>query len=405
MTMATHQRLAAVAVVLVTTTLAAADLPVMTVWPGNPKGKGQECVSWWPGSLLGTNTNTTILTGQCKLAAPSRAVLLKIGRSTDAGRSWTAPVTAPYLGQTVYSRRTSTIFMTAGDAHHQGSSSAAAQLALHETEDVGDEAVASPCAVALNKYCLPERYKGETCLVCEKQHETKLVTARCTGSKLSRFRICSNTSAHPPSPHLHPASKVDPYKTSWAHELPQLSAASLAKCETTMVKSTDDGQTFSAPAVMNVNNSLGPHYTGGGLNHGIEIQHGPHAGRLAMARRFDCPAAMGDHGQPAYFHSLVLFSDDQGEHCAFQTSNQLRLPVSLPASHHAMGAGTVGQLLPQGWTECQIAEMSNGSLLMTSRMYGEPYINDTKHADNSRAMERGFARSDDGGERQQRNAL
>ena len=33
----------------------------------------------------------------------------------------------------------------------------------------------------------------------------------------------------------------------------------------------------------------------GGLNHGIEISTGPFAGRLVMARRFDCGAVGGDH--------------------------------------------------------------------------------------------------------------
>eukprot|EP01051_Picozoa_sp_SAG22_P033864 SAG22_NODE_15051_length_358_cov_0.996139_2_plen_32_part_01 len=32
-----------------------------------------------------------------------------------------------------------------------------------------------------------------------------------------------------------------------------------------------------------------------------------------MARRFDCHAAMGDHGMQQYFHSYILFSDDNGE--------------------------------------------------------------------------------------------
>ena len=34
-------------------------------------------------------------------------------------------------------------------------------------------------------------------------------------------------------------------------------------------------------------------------SHGQQL-HGPHAGRLALARRFDCPGAMGDHGMPVY---------------------------------------------------------------------------------------------------------
>jgi hypothetical protein len=124
---------------------------------------------------------------------------------------------------------------------------------------------------------------------------------------------------------------------------------------------------------MKVSNSLGPAYSAFGLNHGIEIQMGAHAGRLALARRFDCPAAMGDHGAPEYFHSFVLYSDDDGL------------------------SWTVGELLPQGWTECQIAEMHNGSLLMTSRMYGAEFIPDPKNDSDPNNKRRGFARSDDGG--------
>jgi hypothetical protein len=88
-------------------------------------------------------------------------------------------------------------------------------------------------------------------------------------------------------------------------------------------------------------------------------------GRLALARRFDCPAVMGDHGKEGYFHSFVLYSDDHG------------------------GSWTVGQLAPQGWTECQVAELKNGSLLMTSRMYGKPWLSTPPRASDLR---RGFAR-------------
>ena len=51
---------------------------------------------------------------------------------------------------------------------------------------------------------------------------------------------------------------------------------------------------------------------------------------------------------------VALFSDDDGQ------------------------SWTSGELLPQGWTECQIAEMRNGSLLMSSRLYGTRFIPDPK---------------------------
>ena len=51
--------------------------------------------------------------------------------------------------------------------------------------------------------------------------------------------------------------------------------------------------------------------------------------------------------------------------------------------------------LVRSQTECQVAEMHNGSLLMTSRMYGAPYL--YPNASDPRNRRRGFARSDDGG--------
>jgi Neuraminidase (sialidase) len=57
------------------------------------------------------------------------------------------------------------------------------------------------------------------------------------------------------------------------------------------------------------------------------------------------------------------------------------------------------ELLPAGWTEDQLAEMHNGSLLMSSRLEDtfpawEP---DPKNATDPRNKRRAFARSDDGG--------
>ena len=35
------------------------------------------------------------------------------------------------------------------------------------------------------------------------------------------------------------------------------------------------------------------------------------------------------------------------------------------------GSWSAGMLLPEGWTECQIAEMRNGSVLMASQLQGK----------------------------------
>ena len=156
---------------------------------------------------------------------------------------------------------------------------------------------------------------------------------------------------------------------TWAADLKQLTHKELSGCLNGVIQSHDDGKTWTEPKLINiVNGSLGPHFAGGGLNHGIEISTGPFAGRLVTARRFDCGAVGEDHNLPDYMRSFILYSDDQAT------------------------SWSVGELLPAGTTEDQIAEMKNGSLLMTMRLEAgtvEPWTN--------RSENRAFARSDDGG--------
>ena len=116
----------------------------------------------------------------------------------------------------------------------------------------------------------------------------------------------------PPTPATRRATRA-----SLGASTPPLTAAQLAKCETGMARSADESKTWSKPELLKVNNSLGPHYGGSGLNHGIQIRKGPHSGRLAMARRMNCKAAMGDHNEQQYFHSFVIFSDDNGTRSSF----------------------------------------------------------------------------------------
>ena len=125
--------------------------------------------------------------------------------------------------------------------------------------------------------------------------------------------------------------------------------------------STDEGATWSASRPLNV---TGPQNAtwGGALASGITLTRGPHKGRMMVALRHDC--GCGDLRT-----SFVVYSDDRG--ASWQGGSQL-------------------SLLPQyggGWTECEVAELQNGSVLLTSRnFYGR----------SSGQGPRLFARSDDG---------
>ena len=117
---------------------------------------------------------------------------------------------------------------------------------------------------------------------------------------------------------------------------------------------------------------------GGGLASGIALRGGPHKGRLLAALRHDC----GCSDSPA---SFVVYSDDHG---ATWTGGAL-LPEAgedfpgRPPTPPNQTNGARG-----GWTECQVAELRNGSVLLTSR---------NLYAKSSGLAARMFARSDDGG--------
>jgi sialidase-1 len=135
-------------------------------------------------------------------------------------------------------------------------------------------------------------------------------------------------------------------------------------CELLITSSADNGATWSKAAPLNVSKSQPPNATwGGGLASGITLTKGPHKGRLMVALRHDC--GCGDLKA-----SFVVYSDDHGK---------------------TWRGGEQMMLLPQfggGWTEDQVAELQNGSVLLTSRNF---------FGKSSGQGARLFARSDDGG--------
>jgi sialidase-1 len=119
--------------------------------------------------------------------------------------------------------------------------------------------------------------------------------------------------------------------------------------------SQDDGLTWSPAEVLRDPFVVGE----GGLDHGIELQHGPHRGRLVL------PYSEASQSKDKYAaHAMAVYSDNAGKNWS------------------------VGALLPDYSGEASITELANGSLLISFRSEGEHM---TRHPHN-----RGFARSDTG---------
>jgi hypothetical protein len=122
--------------------------------------------------------------------------------------------------------------------------------------------------------------------------------------------------------------------------------------------SHDDGVTFSAPVVA----MDGPGWGAGEGAHGVELQHGPHRGRLML------PYGHASTSRDRYAAcAMAVFSDDHGTNW------------------------TMGGLLPPYTGESALTELKNGSVLITFRCEQGAGSPPMKHA-------RGFARSDNGGE-------
>lgn len=111
-------------------------------------------------------------------------------------------------------------------------------------------------------------------------------------------------------------------------------------CFLRITSSADDGQSWSVPRPLSVR---GPENAtwGGALASGVALTRGPHKGRLLVALRHDC-------GCGTLRASFVVYSDDHGA---------------------TWTGGEEMTLLPKyggGWTECQVAELQNGSVLSAS---------------------------------------
>jgi hypothetical protein len=199
------------------------------------------------------------------------------------------------------------------------------------------------CAAALTKYCPSVKAQKDTCLACLKTHQDKFFDGACSHSELSDY--CDKTA--PPCPRCG----------HWPTPPPSPPPGCPSGNALTMASSTDDGVTWSDVKVL-----VDPFVVGEGeLNHGIELQRGPHRGRWVLPY---CKNPTPSQDRYAG-HALAAYSDNGGRNW------------------------TQGALTPAYSGEAAITELGNGSLLISFRSEGEHM---PSHPHN-----RGFARSDDGG--------
>ena len=179
-------------------------------------------------------------------------------------------------------------------------------------------------------------------------------------------RTCFGTLAdeycHIPS---RPKSRIE--GGAWGEHVPRLTPSISQQCQSTMWR-RPNGSSVWAPVVdFHVINGIAPYHAGTGLSRGLRLKYGPHAGRMVIAVHYNCNVfGDGPQRQAAMYRAGLLYSDNG---------------ISW----------TAGEMLPTSWTECHITEMTNGSILMSSRRDWAPWFVDKYNPT------RMLARSDDGG--------
>lgn len=109
-------------------------------------------------------------------------------------------------------------------------------------------------------------------------------------------------------------------------------------CAVWYVRTTDGGLSWSAPSPIPPASGV----YGSSLDTGITLQSGPHKGRLLICMRRICKNSC-----PGPWQSYAAYSDDHGQ------------------TWHA------SPYLEEGSTECQVTELSDGTLYMSIRPYKE----------------------------------
>eukprot|EP01043_Picozoa_sp_COSAG02_P018924 COSAG02_NODE_896_length_16125_cov_5.083489_13_plen_425_part_00 len=142
--------------------------------------------------------------------------------------------------------------------HHDPSGLAKASVAADSKGHVGSRSKPNKqCTIAQNLYCNSTRFRQvlegyPKCKACLETHAAELRVAKCPSEQMATF--CGGPVG--PAPRVGPNGEKAPPKGSGV----------------LIMRSTDSGVSFSAPELINVTNTWGPHYAGNDVGHG---QSGP----------------------------------------------------------------------------------------------------------------------------------
>jgi hypothetical protein len=299
----------------------------------------------WSPSVIVTKQNTTLAVAQAQWKADDHRTLVKdaglLSRSVDGGRTF-GPNQNMGMGGANLLASTLTGSVHAFGIIPKGCPPTLSAAATADTAPPPSADTPTQCAAALAKYCPSVKAQKDTCLACLTDHQSTFFGGTCSHSELSDY--CDKTA--PPCPRCG----------HWPTPPPAPPPGCPSGNALTMASSTDDGLTWSDVKVL-----VDPFVVGEGeLNHGIELQHGPHRGRWVLPY---CKSSTTGNKYAA--HTLAVYSDNNGKNW------------------------TQGALTPDYSGEAAITELTNGSLLISFRSEGEHM---PSHPHN-----RGFARSDNGG--------
>ncbi|MEV8625941.1 LamG-like jellyroll fold domain-containing protein [Streptomyces sp. NPDC051079] len=221
-----------------------------------------------------------------------------------------------------------------------------------------------PTLVKTAKGSLLAFAEGRTSPSCADRGPIDIVMRRSTndGRTWSPIRVVlSGTETDPDAPHVrgNPSPVADEDGTVLLLSNSETSTPVSTRMSWVQ-QSDDDGLSFGAPRAVPRLTTSGRKWFGTGPSHGIQIQEGPHAGRLVVGAYETASDTAGAEDQRAG----VLYSDDHGRNwTASVTENSFLRAEDLPA----LPPGTTADTPVAKPGEPVVAELPGGQVYVSAR--------------------------------------